>query len=164
DKDAKPLTPDEAAKKVNEKCTVELEVQSTGGSSNYYLNSKKNYRDAGNFTVFISKESAEKFKTAKIDNPADHYKGKTIRVTGTGPGRRRGQAERAVHRHRRPSRLGRLSGRRAGQDAEPGPARPARAVVHAQLLRRAGLQPDADGPPNRLPAQLERRLREPQRL
>ena len=83
DKDAKPLTPAEAAKKVNEKCTVEMEVQSTGGQTNVYLNSKKNYRDADNFTVMIAREALDKFKAAKIDNPGDYYKGKTVRVTGT---------------------------------------------------------------------------------
>lgn len=82
-KEAKPLTPAEAAKKVNEKCTVEMEVQSAGGRNNYFLNSKKDFRDDGNFTIFISKAAADKFKQAKVANPVEHFKGKTIRVTGT---------------------------------------------------------------------------------
>lgn len=83
DKDAKALTPAEAAKKINEKCTVEMEVQSTGGQSNVYLNSKKDYRAADNFTVMIGREALDKFKAAKIDKPGEYYKGKTVRVTGT---------------------------------------------------------------------------------
>ena len=81
--DPRAITPAEAAKKVNEKVTVEMEVKSTGGSDNYFLNSAANYRDADNFTLFIPKEAVEKFKKAKIDNPATHFKGKTVRVTGT---------------------------------------------------------------------------------
>ena len=83
DDPAKPLSPAEAAKKVNEKVTVEMEVKSTGGRSNRYLNSEADYKSAANFAVFISKDVLPKFKEAKIDDPADFYKGKTVRVTGT---------------------------------------------------------------------------------
>jgi hypothetical protein len=83
DAPAKPLTAAEAAKKVNEKVTVEMEVKSTGGRSNRYLNSEPDYKSADNFYVFIAKEVLPKFKEAKIDDPTDYYKGKTIRVTGT---------------------------------------------------------------------------------
>jgi DNA/RNA endonuclease YhcR with UshA esterase domain len=83
--DAKPLTPEEAAKHVNEKCTVVLEVKSTGASrdkSMIFLNSEANFRDAKNFTVVLDQKALEKFKKAKIDDPAAHFKGKTIHVTG----------------------------------------------------------------------------------
>lgn len=80
---ALPLTPAEAAKKVNEKVTVEMVVKSTGGRSNRYLNSEPDYKSDANFTVFIAKDVLAKFKDAKIDDPGDYYKGKTIRVTGT---------------------------------------------------------------------------------
>ena len=86
DQASKPLTPAEAAKHVNEKCTVEMEVKSTGkagGGNAVFLNSEENYQDAKNFTVFLDKEALAKFKKAKIDDPAAHYKGKTVRVTGT---------------------------------------------------------------------------------
>jgi DNA/RNA endonuclease YhcR with UshA esterase domain len=80
---AKPITPAEAAKKVNEKVVVEMEVKSTGGRTNCYLNSEADYRDAKNFTVFIPEEAVAKFKAAKIEDPKVHYKGKLVRVTGT---------------------------------------------------------------------------------
>jgi DNA/RNA endonuclease YhcR with UshA esterase domain len=84
DKEAKPLTPEAAAKKINEKCTVEMEVKSTGkGEGVYFLNSKEDYKAQDNFTVFINKEGVAKLKEAKIEDPAAHYKKKTIRVTGT---------------------------------------------------------------------------------
>jgi DNA/RNA endonuclease YhcR with UshA esterase domain len=83
EKDVQPLTPEAAAKKLNETCTVEMAVKSTGKSSGvFFLNSQEDYRDAANFTVFIGKEGVEKLKEAKIDDPATYYKGKTIRVTG----------------------------------------------------------------------------------
>jgi DNA/RNA endonuclease YhcR with UshA esterase domain len=83
DAPAKPLTPAEAAKKIDQQVTVEMEVKSTGGRSNRYLNSESDYKSPGNFTIFIAKEVLPKFKDAKIDDPADFYKGKTIRVSGT---------------------------------------------------------------------------------
>jgi len=81
--DAKPLSPAEAAKKVNQKVIVEMEVKSTGGNTNRYLNSEKDYRSDDNFTIFLPGAVLEKFKDAQIEDPAVYYKGKTIRVTGT---------------------------------------------------------------------------------
>jgi alkaline phosphatase D len=81
--DVSPITPAEAAKKVNEKVVVEMEVKSTGGRNNVYLNSEKDFMDAKNFTVFISKDLLEKFKKAGVDSPATYYKEKVIQVTGT---------------------------------------------------------------------------------
>lgn len=79
---AKPLTPAEAAKKIDEKVTVEMEVKSTGGNTARYLNSEADYRSASNFTIFIPQGALAGFKKAKIDDPGAHFKGKTIQVTG----------------------------------------------------------------------------------
>lgn len=81
--DTPPITPAEAAKKVNEKVVVKMEVKSTGGKNNHYLNSEEDFKDPKNFTIFISKDYLEKFKAAGVENPATHYKGKVIQVTGT---------------------------------------------------------------------------------
>ncbi len=78
-----PLTPAEAATKVNEKVVVEMEVKSTGGRGNHYLNSEEDFKDAKNFTIFISKNDLGKFKKAGIEKPEVHFKGKLIEVTGT---------------------------------------------------------------------------------
>jgi DNA/RNA endonuclease YhcR with UshA esterase domain len=84
DKLVKPLTPAEAAKKVGEKVTVEMEVKSAGkGKGVVFLNSEADFKDAKNFTVFLSQTAMEKFKEAKIEDPAAHFKGKTVRATGT---------------------------------------------------------------------------------
>jgi DNA/RNA endonuclease YhcR with UshA esterase domain len=86
DEKAKPITPTEAAKRIGQKCVVEMKVESTGKSARsgvFFLNSEVKYQDPKNFTIFISKAAAEKFKKAKVDDPATHFKGKTVRVTGT---------------------------------------------------------------------------------
>jgi hypothetical protein len=49
----------------------------------FFLNSEVKYQDPKNFTIFINKAGAEKFKKAKVDDPAAHFKGKMVRVTGT---------------------------------------------------------------------------------
>ena len=77
------LSPTEAAKKVNEKVTVEMEVKSVGNKDNWFLNSESDYKSDKNFTVFIPKEVVEKFKKNKIEDPEAQFKGKTIQVTGT---------------------------------------------------------------------------------
>lgn len=81
--DKEPITPAEAAKKINEKVVVAMEVKSTGGRGNHYLNSEEDYMDAKNFTIFISKDHLDKFKKAGIEKPSEYFKGKTIQVTGT---------------------------------------------------------------------------------
>jgi DNA/RNA endonuclease YhcR with UshA esterase domain len=79
----KPLTPTEAAKKVGEKVTVELEVKSARkGNGVAFLNSEADFKDKKNFTLSINKAGVEKFKEAKVEDPADHFKGKTVRATG----------------------------------------------------------------------------------
>jgi DNA/RNA endonuclease YhcR with UshA esterase domain len=84
DKENKPVTPADAAKMVDKKVTVEMEVKSTGKSSGvFFLNSEEDFKSEKNFTIFISKEGTTKFKEAKVDDPTAQFKGKTVRVTGT---------------------------------------------------------------------------------
>jgi DNA/RNA endonuclease YhcR with UshA esterase domain len=84
DKDAKPVTPADAAKMVDKKVTVEMEVKSASkGNGVFFLNSEEDYKSDKNFTIFISRDGAKKFAEAKVDDPTAQYKGKTIRVTGT---------------------------------------------------------------------------------
>jgi DNA/RNA endonuclease YhcR with UshA esterase domain len=47
-----------------------------------FLNSRENHRDKDNFTVVIFAPGLAKFAEAGIEDPAAHFKGKTIRVTG----------------------------------------------------------------------------------
>jgi DNA/RNA endonuclease YhcR with UshA esterase domain len=83
----KPLGPVEARKQVGKEITVELEVKATKdrleNRGEIYLDAEENFKDEKNFAVVITKAGAAKLKEAGIDNPADHFKGKTIRASGT---------------------------------------------------------------------------------
>jgi len=84
--DAVEITPDEAASHVGEKCVVSMRVNSSrhmADAGRCYLNSKKDFRDENNLTVVIFKRGLENFAAEKIEAPAEHFRGKTIRVTGT---------------------------------------------------------------------------------
>jgi DNA/RNA endonuclease YhcR with UshA esterase domain len=79
----KPIGPAEAAKKVNEEVTLRMEVKSAALREGVcFLNSEEDFKDARNFTVFIDKEALARFKEAKIEDPAAHFKGKTVLVKG----------------------------------------------------------------------------------
>lgn len=74
------LSPAEAAKKVGEKVTVQYAVASTGGQTNLYLNSDKNFRSKDNFAVVLT----PKGRTGKWEKAAgETFQGKVIRATGT---------------------------------------------------------------------------------
>jgi hypothetical protein len=83
----KPLTPEEAIKKVDQKVTVQMEVRASKNRlekrGEIYLDSREDYKDEKNLAVVIQKAGAAKFKELGIADPAEHFKGKTIRVTGT---------------------------------------------------------------------------------
>jgi DNA/RNA endonuclease YhcR with UshA esterase domain len=77
------VTPAQAARLVDKRVTLQMEVKSTGGTLNCYLNSAANFQDAANFAVFIPEDAIEKFKQARIEKPKDFYKGKMVQVVGT---------------------------------------------------------------------------------
>jgi hypothetical protein len=83
----KPLTPAEAIQRVDEKVVVEFPVKATKNRleqrKEIYLDSEENFRDPKNLGVIITEAGAAKFKDQGIADPAEHFKGKTIRVTGT---------------------------------------------------------------------------------
>jgi len=75
------ITPEEAAKKIGEKVTVEFTVKATGGAgSRIFLNSLADFRDKSNFTIVLEKSYLDKSKD--ITAPKDYFKGKKIQVTG----------------------------------------------------------------------------------
>lgn len=82
----KPLVPVEARKQIGKEITVEMEVKAAKNAlkqrGEIYLDSEENFRDEKNFAVVITKKGAESLNAAGIDNPADHYRGKTIRAKG----------------------------------------------------------------------------------
>ena len=78
----RPMGPEEALKRVDQKVAVLMEVKSTGGNTARYLNSEVDFRFEKNFAVFIPNIALEAFKKAGIADPGQYYKGKTIVVTG----------------------------------------------------------------------------------
>ena len=85
--DGKALTPVEARKKVGEKITVEMTVKAAKDRltkrGEIYLDAEKDFRDEKNFAVVITKAGAASLKKAGIANPAQHFKDKKIRATGS---------------------------------------------------------------------------------
>lgn len=83
----KPLSPVEARKKVGERITVEMTVQSAKDRlekrGEVYLDSEQDFRDAKNFAVVINRAGAESLKKAGIASPAEHFKNKKIWASGT---------------------------------------------------------------------------------
>lgn len=83
----KPLTAVEARAKAGEMVYVELTIQSAknflADRGAIYLDSEKNFRDEKNIAITITKAGAADLKKAGIDDPAEHFKGKTVRVRGT---------------------------------------------------------------------------------
>jgi DNA/RNA endonuclease YhcR with UshA esterase domain len=83
----KPLTPVEARKKIGEKITVEMTVLTAKDRlekrGEIYFDAEADFKSATNFAVVITKSGAASLKKAGIENPAEHFKGKKIRATGT---------------------------------------------------------------------------------
>jgi DNA/RNA endonuclease YhcR with UshA esterase domain len=82
----KPLTPVVAIQRVNEKVTVEMRVKASKNRlekrGEIYLDSEEDFHDPKNLGVVITKAGAAKFKEMGVDDPAIHFKGKTVRVQG----------------------------------------------------------------------------------
>jgi DNA/RNA endonuclease YhcR with UshA esterase domain len=85
--DDKPLTPAEARKQIGKEITVKMEVKTAKDRlekrGEIYLDSEEDFKDEKNFAVVITKKGAASIKEAGITDPADHFRGKTIRATGT---------------------------------------------------------------------------------
>jgi DNA/RNA endonuclease YhcR with UshA esterase domain len=83
----KPLTPVEARKKIGSKIVVRMEVKAAKDRlekrGEVYLDSEADFKSKKNFAVVITKKGAASLKEGGIADPADHYRGKTIRATGT---------------------------------------------------------------------------------
>jgi DNA/RNA endonuclease YhcR with UshA esterase domain len=80
-----PLSPLEAANRVNEQVTVEMLVKAAKNCphcSQIFLDSEEDHHDPNNMAVAVTETGAARFKGARIDDPARHFQGKTIRVQG----------------------------------------------------------------------------------
>ena len=80
-----PLTPVEAANRVNEQVTVEMLVRAAKNCPHCWqiiLDSEEDHHDPNNLAVAVTEAGAARFTGARVDDPALHFRGKTIRVTG----------------------------------------------------------------------------------
>ena len=75
----------DAKNHIDEQCTVEMTVQASKNAftrREYYLDSEKDFHDEKNLAVVISHDHADLFKKAGVNDPAEYYEGKKLRVTG----------------------------------------------------------------------------------
>ncbi|WP_406698146.1 hypothetical protein V5E97_04740 [Singulisphaera sp. Ch08] len=75
----------EAHDHVDETVTVAMTVRASKDAAprrEIYLDSEEDFRDEKNVAVVLSYDQLDAFKRAGIDDPAEHYRGKSIRVTG----------------------------------------------------------------------------------
>jgi hypothetical protein len=80
------IAPEDALEHVGEECTVEFVVEAgrkLDDKEICFLNSMKDHRDSHNFTAVILRTGLARYGSDGIDDPADEFRGKTIRVTGT---------------------------------------------------------------------------------
>jgi hypothetical protein len=85
EKATKVIAADDAQNHVGKRCTVEMTVRSSKNAAprrEYYLDSEEDFHDQNNVAVVISYDHIEAFQKSGIDDPAEHYKGKKLRVTG----------------------------------------------------------------------------------
>ena len=83
----KPLTAEQALAKAGSEVYVELTIASAknllADRGAIYLDSEKNFRDPKNIAITITKAAAADLKKTGVEDPAEHFKGKTVRVRGT---------------------------------------------------------------------------------
>ena len=85
DEKTKLVAASDARNHVDERCTVEMTVRSSKNAAprkEYYLDSEEDFHGEKNFAVVISYDHADLFKKAGVDDPAEYYMGKKLRVTG----------------------------------------------------------------------------------
>jgi len=80
-----PLSPLEAKYRINEQVTVEMLVRAAKNCKHclqVFLDSEEDHHNPNNLALAVTDSGKQKFKDAEIGDPATHFKGKTIRVTG----------------------------------------------------------------------------------
>jgi hypothetical protein len=84
--DDKPLTPEQARKKVGEKIVIEMTVKTAKDRlekrGEIYLDSELDFQDEKNFAVVITKKGAGSLMEKGINDPAEHFLEKKIQASG----------------------------------------------------------------------------------
>ena len=79
------LSPQEAAGRIGEHVMVEMLVKAAkncGHCAQVFLDSEDDHHDPKNLALAVTEIGKTKFKDMRIDDPAGHFKGRVIRVTG----------------------------------------------------------------------------------
>jgi DNA/RNA endonuclease YhcR with UshA esterase domain len=79
------LSPLEAISRINEQVTVEMPVKAAKNCqhcSQIFLDSEEDHHDLKNMAVTVTVTGKPRFKDIGIDDPAGHFNGQVIRVTG----------------------------------------------------------------------------------
>ena len=82
---AREIAAAQARQHLNQRVTVQFKVlhaKAASGPDRVYLDSEKDYKDPRNLGILIEAAALPSFRKAGIEKPADHYDGKTIRLTG----------------------------------------------------------------------------------
>ena len=82
---AETIAPEDAEDHLGEQVTVKMEVEASKYMRDKgicFLNSMRNHRDPDNFAVVMFSDALEAFAKKGIEDPADHFYGKTIEVSG----------------------------------------------------------------------------------
>ena len=80
-----PLSPQEAVHRINEHVTVKLLVKAVKNCRHcfqVFLDSETDHQGPNNLALAVTETGKERFKEQGIDDPALHFRGKTIRVQG----------------------------------------------------------------------------------
>jgi DNA/RNA endonuclease YhcR with UshA esterase domain len=80
-----PFSPLEAANRINEQVTVEMLVKAAKNCpycSQIFLDSEEDHHNPNNLAVAVTETGKPRLKDIGINDPAGHFKGKLIRVTG----------------------------------------------------------------------------------
>jgi DNA/RNA endonuclease YhcR with UshA esterase domain len=80
-----PLSPLEAANRVNEQVTVEMLVKAAKNCphcSQIFLDSEEDPHNSNNLAVAVTETGKSRFKDVGINDPAGRFRGKVIRVAG----------------------------------------------------------------------------------
>jgi DNA/RNA endonuclease YhcR with UshA esterase domain len=80
-----PISALEARARINERVTVVMPVMAAKNCqrcSLMFLDSEADHHDRKNFAVAVTETGKRKFREARVADPAGHFKGKVIRVTG----------------------------------------------------------------------------------
>jgi len=85
--DERPLTAIEARLKLNEKVYVELTIRAAKNRldkrGEIYLDSEEDFHDEKNLAIVINREGAAEYRRQGVEDPAEHFRGKKLRVRGT---------------------------------------------------------------------------------